>query len=449
MSNENDPDLRRYLDLLRGSPTEPLRSAASRRDFLRDSARVAAATGLMSVFPNLFSACGPREATSDPTPPPAGGVDLSTPVKIGYIPITDATPLLVAHAMGFFEEEGLKVEAPTLIRGWAPLSEAFMARKFNLCHLLWPIPIYMRFSQNYPVKVVAWDHLNGSAITVGKESGIWELEDLRGKQIAVPYWYSVHNIVLQLILREYDIKVTVQSRNDSLKDNETNLFVMAPPDMPTAVANKSIDGYVVAEPFNAAGELLAEARVLRFTGDVFKNHPCCVAVMHEDVIDEQREWSQRVVNAVVKAELYAKDHTEEVAVMLSKDGKGYLPMPAKVVVRAMTHYDLEDYGPLAEGKKPAEAERAVAIEHPEWDLKRLAFQPFQYRSTTTLGTELLKKTHVEGDSTFLEMLDPERVADELMEYEMVTQAVEKVGGLVKFDGVDGQNPAVREELIEV
>lgn len=32
------------------------------------------------------------------------------PVKIGYLPITDATPLLVAHANGYFEAEGLEAE---------------------------------------------------------------------------------------------------------------------------------------------------------------------------------------------------------------------------------------------------------------------------------------------------------------------------------------------------
>ena len=37
-------------------------------------------------------------------------------VRIGYIPITDATALLTAHAMGYFEDEGLEAVRPTLIR---------------------------------------------------------------------------------------------------------------------------------------------------------------------------------------------------------------------------------------------------------------------------------------------------------------------------------------------
>ena len=88
-------------------------------------------------------------------------------VKIGYLPITDATALLVAHAMGYFEEEGLKVEKPTLIRGWSPLVEGFAARKFNLVHFLKPIPVWMRYNNNFPVKIMAWAHNNWQPISVG------------------------------------------------------------------------------------------------------------------------------------------------------------------------------------------------------------------------------------------------------------------------------------------
>ena len=83
----------------------------SRRDFLMDmlAAGGMAAAGLMS--PSMLSAAA--QSADDEV------------VRIGYLPITDATSLLVAHAMGYFEEEGLKTEKPTLIRGWSPLVEAF------------------------------------------------------------------------------------------------------------------------------------------------------------------------------------------------------------------------------------------------------------------------------------------------------------------------------------
>src|SRR5499433_1921217 len=50
-------------------------------------------------------------------------------IRIGYLPITDASALLVAHAKGYFEDAGLKVEPPTLIRSWSGLVEGFAANK--------------------------------------------------------------------------------------------------------------------------------------------------------------------------------------------------------------------------------------------------------------------------------------------------------------------------------
>src|SRR5680860_440286 len=236
------------------------------------------------------------------------------PVKIGYIPITDATPLLVAHANGYFADEGLEAERPT----------------------------------------------------------------------------------------------------------------------------GAIDGYIVAEPFNAAGELLAGARIIRFTGDIWQNHPCCVAVMHEDDLRARREWSQKVVNALIRAERWSRENKEEAAHILSREGEGYLPLPEKVIRRSMTKYDQATYG-MGRG--------TGAIRHPEWDASRIAFQPYQFRSATKRMVKEMKVTRMEGDSSFLAGLSPEHVADDLLDYELVKVALEKVGGLAEFDGA--YNDFEREEVIEV
>jgi NitT/TauT family transport system substrate-binding protein len=67
------------------------------------------------------------------------------PVRIGYLPITDATPLLVAHGKGYFEAEGLKAEKPVLLRSWAQIVEAFISGQVNVVHLLSPITVWARF----------------------------------------------------------------------------------------------------------------------------------------------------------------------------------------------------------------------------------------------------------------------------------------------------------------
>jgi len=356
-------------------------------------------------------------------------------VRIGYLPITDATALLVAHGMGYFKDEGLTAERPTLIRGWSPLVESFAAGKFNLVHLLKPIPVWMRYNNHFPVKIMAWAHTNGSGVVVGGDTTIKSFADLGGKQIAVPFWYSMHNIVLQYALRKSNIKPVIKSQSEVLAADECNLQVMAPPDMPAALAAKKIDGYIVAEPFNALGETKAGGRMLRFTGDIWKNHPCCVLCMHEEITTKKPEWTQKVMNALVRAEMYAAAHKGEVAKLLSKDGEGYLPLPAPIIERAMTYYDEKFYG--ADG----------AIKHPDWKIGRIDFQPWPYPSATKLIVNAMNETVVSGDTTFLKNLDPDFVAKDLVNYDFVRNAMAKYPDWKNAPGNNPADPFNRTEVL--
>src|SRR5690625_5726601 len=96
--------------------------------------------------------------------------------------------------------------------------------------------------------------------------------------VAIPYHYSVHNVVLQELLRENGLKVAQHSRRDPAAD-EVRLVVMPPSDMPASLANDSISGYIVAEPFCEAAEVRDIGKILRFTGTVWSQHASCVVIM--------------------------------------------------------------------------------------------------------------------------------------------------------------------------
>lgn len=359
-------------------------------------------------------------------------------VRIGYLPITDATALLVAHANGYFEDEGLEVAEPTLIRGWSPLVEGFVSNKFNLVHFLKPIPVWMRYNNDFPVKIMAWAHTNGSGLVVGRHTDITDFSQLGGKQVAVPFWYSMHNIVLQYALRQSGVRPVIKAQGEALAADECNLQVMPPPEMPPALAARKIDAYIVAEPFNALGELKAGARMLRFTGDIWKNHPCCVVCMHEEATTARPEWTQKVVNAVVRGAIYSSENKAEVAAMLSKDGRGYLPAPAPVVERAMTVYD-----------DPSYEETGASRHRADWQNGRIDFQPWPYPSATKLIVEAMTETVVSGDTTFLQGLDPDFVADDLVDYAFVKAALDAHPAWLNDPSVNPGDPFNRTEVLEL
>ena len=394
---------------------------STRREFLIKSATVLGGFGA-SLIPNRVY---PKEDNR---------------LRIGYLPIVDAAPLLIAHARGYFQDEGLKAQRPFKIRSWSALAESFLSGKFNVTHMLLPMPIWMRFKNKTPVKILAWNHTNGSAITVREDSNIKSISDFGGKKVCVPHWYSVHNILLQMGLRHYGLQAVIQNHNIPLKANEVSVFILPPSEMPAALAGGKVDGYIVAEPFNAIGELKINAKIIRFTGDIWKNHPCCTVVMNEAVIQNRPLYTQKIINAIVRAQLWIINNTDKATKILSRDGNKYLPVSEKILLRAMLGYDLPIYGKSSD-KRP--------ILHPEWKINRIGFQPYPYPSATRLIIEEMRKTVMEGDVTFLNNINLDFATKDIVDVAFVKKAIALVGGHQKFNGINSSHPWERKEIIKI
>jgi len=414
--------------------------ALGRRTFLRG-----AGLGLAGLAGAALIGCGdddeggatPTATAAGATGTPSAGAAATagplekTELRVGYLPITDATPLVLAHGLNYYQEAGLTPEAPTLFRGWSQIAEAFQARQLDVVHLLMPMAIWLRFGQNVPLRLVAWNHTGGSALTVANR--VNQVSDLSGTTVAIPFWYSIHNVVLQMLLRDAGLKV-LTTGEPSRDNSEVKLVVMAPPDMPTALANGAIEGYIVADPFNAVAEVNKVGKILRFVPDVWFEHACCVAIMHEDDVEQRPNWAQAVVSSLARAQVYARENRVEAARILSSDGGNYLPQPRPVIERALSHYDHDEYVPSG------------AIKHADWETQRIDFQPFPYGSYTEELVRQLRETVVEGDSAFLANLDPAEAHRLLVDDRFARVAIEAAGGAAKFD-ID---PSLqRTERIEV
>lgn len=371
---------------------------------------IGAGGGVLSACSRLLGDGGQAASSEASTSADPGDPRL----RVGYLPITDATPLLAAHGLGLYEEQGLEVERPTLLRSWAQVAEAFQARQVDIVHLLMPMAVQLRFASDVPLRVVAWNHTGGSGLTVA--NGIDDVSQLAGTTVAVPFWHSIHNVALQLLFAEAGLTPIVGSGSPSERDGTVQLVVMAPPDMPPALAQGSISGYIVADPFNAVAELQDIGHILRFTGDVWLDHACCVSVMHADALEERPDWSTRTLEALVRAQAAVREDPSAAATLLSDAGEGYLPQPEPAIARALTHYDLGEYG------------GSGAIQHPEWETRRIGFQPFPFPSYTEELVRRMQGTVVDGDRTFLDGLDPAAVHGDLVDDRYVRAAIDAVGG---------------------
>ena len=394
---------------------ETQRALTTRRDLFRAFGITTTAATSAALLASCGQAAGPNAPSAGTAVP--GGAPETKALRIGYLPITDATPLLLAHAQGLYANEGLAPEKPTLFRGWAQIAEAFQARQIDVAHILMPTAVWMKFGQSFPVKLVAWNHTDGSALTVAKE--VKSIDEFAGRTVGIPFWYSVHNTVLQLLLRKAGLR-PLTTGEPSAANKTVKLAVMAPSDMPPALANGSIAGYIVADPFNAMAEVQGIGRVYRFTGDAWLNHACCVVIMHEDDTQKKPGWAQAVVTAVAKAQLFARDNRTETARILSQQGGAYLPQPLPAIERALAHYDKAEYG------------ATKAVEHAEWQNNRIDFQPFPFPSYTEELVKQLRDTVVDGDNAFLKALDPAKAHAQLVDDRFARAAIKAAGGPAKF-----------------
>lgn len=370
--------------------------AVPRRRLLAGAAGLTAAAGLFGVVDLA------RSAATD-----VSGVGES--LRVGYLPITDAAPLLVAHSAGLYPS-ALHAGRPVLFRSWASLAEAFLSHQVDIAHLLMPMALQLRHVLGARIRVLGWNHTNGSALTVAPH--ITELEQLAGTQVAIPFWWSIHNIVLQQLLRAHDLRPVIRG-SASRSRRTVELVVMSPSDMVPALANGSISGYTVADPFNAIAQIKKIGRIHTFLGDVWREHACCVLVTREDLIAERPAAVQAVTDAVVAAQARINADRKAAAVALTT-GK-YLPQPLPAVQTALTYPALP-----------------YPVRHPDWQPQHVGYQPYPYPSFTERLVEAMRDTVVDGDRGFLDRIDPARAHTDLVDDRFVLKSIGGQGGPSAF-----------------
>lgn len=371
--------------------------ALSRRSLLAGTVGLAATGGVAGIADLA------RAASIDRT-------NTSGQLRIGYLPITDAAPLLIAHAAGLYQPGVVSSAKPVLFRSWASLAEAFVTRQVDAVHMLMPMAIQLRFFLGSAIRVLAWNHTNGSALTVAPN--ISDYGQLAGTQVAIPFWWSIHNIILQELLRAHDL-IPVVRRSASRSARTVELIVMSPSDMVPALANRSISGYVVADPFNAMAQVRKIGRIHTFLGDVWRDHACCVVLAHEDLIENRPDAAASLVNSIVLAQQRINDNRSAAAAALSTGA--YLPQPLPAIKTALT-YNPKDY----------------RLAHPDWQPQRLGYQPFPFPSFTRRLVEAMHDTVVDGDRRFLDRLDPAVAHSQLVHDSFVRAALDAHGGAASF-----------------
>src|SRR6202158_2430188 len=131
---------------------------AARRAFLKSVGAATAVAALSQFFPlktatEAFAQGGPLEKKD---------------LKVGFIPITCATPIIMAAPMGFYAKNGLNVEV-IKTAGWAVIRDKTINKEYDAAHMLSPMPLAITMgagSNPLPYTMPAVENINGQAITL-------------------------------------------------------------------------------------------------------------------------------------------------------------------------------------------------------------------------------------------------------------------------------------------
>jgi nitrate/nitrite transport system substrate-binding protein len=305
-----------------------IETAVVRALFPRDAVRrrflnaVGAGTGLAAIS-SLFP-FGALEAMAQEKKPPE-----KKDLKIGFIPITCASPLIMADPLGFYREQGLNVQ---LIKtaGWALIRDKMLNKEHDASHFLSPMPLAISMglgSAQQPMRVATVQNVNGQAITLHmKHKDKRDPKQWKGFRFAVPFEYSMHNFLLRYYVAEHGLD----------PDTDIQIRVTPPPEMVANLRAGNIDGFLGPDPFNQRAVYDESGFIHLLSKELWDGHPCCAFGVPEAMIKEAPNTFAALYRAVLTAAKMAREPKNRSLIAKVIAPPNYLNQPETVIEQVLT-----------------------------------------------------------------------------------------------------------------
>lgn len=237
------------------------------------------------------------------------GGDSGNKVTIGYLPSDHDSALFVADAQGLYKQKGIETELVQFNNG-GDLMTAMASGKVDVGYV-GISPVLSSVEKGVPVKIISAAQNEGSGIIISNNSGISSASDLSGKNIATPGEASIQYVLLNYYLN-----------STGLSMDKVNASAMKTPSINDAIRTNTIDAGVTFQPFVSSSEAAGNG-VLARSSDILPNHPCCVVVASQDLIDKHPDTVKNIVaiheNATNFINDNVKNNASAVVDLLPKD----------------------------------------------------------------------------------------------------------------------------------
>src|SRR5262247_831621 len=278
---------------------------------------------------------------------------MTTQLHVGFIPVSDAAPLLIAVDKGFCAAEGLDVHLHREV-SWSNVRDKLNIGLFDAAHLLAPVAIASSLGLGHvKVPIVAPFGLgvNGNAITVSP--GLYaDIAKAAEGDILDP---MVSARALARIIAErrqsgeepltFGMTFPFSTHNYHLRfwmaaggidpDEDVRLVVLPPPYMVESLTSRQVDGFCVGAPWNSVAVDLGVGSILHFGCEILVHAAEKVLAVRAQWADENPDTLMRLVRAHQRAAAYIEDagNRADVSAMLAAPNR--IDVDAEVISRTL------------------------------------------------------------------------------------------------------------------
>lgn len=274
-------------------------------------------------------------------------------LRLGYVPLCDCAPVVMAHELGLFRARGLRVELSREV-GWATIRDKVVMRELEAAHA--PAAMVPGISLGLgsfavPCQAGLVLNLHGNGITLsnrlwteGVRDGASLGQFVRSRRkvslltFGVAFACSSHNFLLQRWLQAAGLTPV----------RDVNIVVVPPPQMAPNLKAGNLDGYCVGEPWNSLAVLQGAGWVAALSPAIAPRHPEKVLLVRSDIAGARAEEHEQLVAALLEACQYCQraENREQVAEVLA--GPPYLNTQREALQRSLC-------GPFHWGRDVVEA----------------------------------------------------------------------------------------------
>jgi nitrate/nitrite transport system substrate-binding protein len=222
-------------------------------------------------------------------------------VKVGFIPLTDASSVIMAYENGDYADRDLDVSVLKQA-SWPATRDALLNGDIDMAHALFSMPMSLAAgiggAGERDLRIAMIINNNGQAITLGSDfadAGYADLDaagDLlrsRGApSLAMTFPGGTHD----LWLRYWIAAAGVDARQLSIQP-------IPPPQMVANMQAGTVQGFCVGEPWNAVAVSQGIGFTHLTTQDLWLNHPEKALVCHRRMVEERPEVVVDMIRSVL------------------------------------------------------------------------------------------------------------------------------------------------------